>query len=131
MSKDGETVRRRRHCESCGRRFTTYETVSELPYQVVKKDERREPFDREKVLRGLLRACEKRPVPMPKILAIVRAAEDLVMAAEDRECPTDEIGKLVMRELRRTDIVAYVRFASVYQDFKSAEQFLRAILRVR
>ncbi len=127
MSKEGDAVRRRRHCLKCGRRFTTYERVDDIPYMVVKKDRRRERFDRQKVLQGLLRACEKRPVTMAKMQDMVSAAEELLTQSHDRECTTSKIGELLMRELRQVDMLAYVRFASVYRDFKDEEQFLKEI----
>lgn len=127
MSKEGDSIRRRRHCLSCGRRFTTYERIDDIPYMVVKKDNRRERFDRQKVLQGLLRACEKRPVTMAKMQEMVAAAESLVTQSHDRECSTRKIGELLMRELRSVDKLAYVRFASVYRDFQDEKQFLREI----
>ncbi len=127
MSKEGDVIRRRRHCLSCARRFTTYERIDEIPYMVIKKDRRRERFDRQKVLQGLLRACEKRPVTMAQMQAMVSAAEELVTNSHARECRTSTIGELLMRELRQVDKVAYVRFASVYRDFHDARQFVREI----
>ena len=127
MSKEGDSIRRRRHCLNCGRRFTTYERIDDIPYMVVKKDSRRERFDRQKVLQGLLRACEKRPVTMAKMQEMVSAAEALVTQSHDRECSTRKIGELLMRELRSVDKLAYVRFASVYRDFQDEEQFLKEI----
>ena len=120
-------IRRRRHCLSCGRRYTTYERIDEIPYMVIKKDRRRERFDRAKVLKGLLRACEKRPVTMKQMQAIVSAAEELVTETPDRECTTTRIGELVLRELRRVDKVAYVRFASVYRDFREVNEFSQEV----
>jgi transcriptional repressor NrdR len=131
MSKEGEVIRRRRHCLTCGRRFTTYERIDEIPYMVIKKDRRRERFDRQKVLRGLLRACEKRPVTMAQMQAMVSAAEALVTSSHGRECKTNKIGELLMRELRQVDKVAYVRFASVYRDFHDARQFVREIRQLK
>ena len=131
MSKEGDVIRRRRHCLSCSRRFTTYERIDEIPYMVIKKDQRRERFDRQKVLRGLLRACEKRPVTMAQMQAMVSSAEALVTNSDARECATSKIGELLMRELRRVDKVAYVRFASVYRDFHDAQQFVREIRHLR
>lgn len=124
-------IRRRRHCLSCGRRFTTYERIDEIPYMVIKKDKRRERFDRQKALKGLLRACEKRPVTSAQMEAMVSAAEALVTDSHARECKTSKIGELLMRELRRVDQVAYVRFASVYRDFHDAQQFVREIRNLR
>ncbi len=123
-SKEAESIRRRRECLQCGKRFTTYERIDEIPYMVVKKDGRREKFERQKVLNGLLRACEKRPVPMSKLEEIVDAAESLVIDSPERERTTSEIGQLIMEQLRKIDKVAYVRFASVYLDFKDVSEFL-------
>jgi transcriptional repressor NrdR len=119
----GETIRRRRACLKCNRRFTTYERIDEIPYMVVKKDGRRERFDRQKVLSGLLRACEKRPVPASKLEAIVDATESYLMDAPERERTTSEVGELIMTHLKTLDTVAYIRFASVYRDFKDVREF--------
>ena len=123
-SKEGEAIRRRRQCLQCQRRFTTYERIDEIPYMVVKKDGRREKFDRQKVLAGLLRASEKRPVSTGKLENIVNEAEALVIESADRERSTSEIGELLMDRLKRLDKVAYVRFASVYSDFKDIREFM-------
>ncbi len=122
--RDGSEVRRRRVCAACERRFTTYERVDELPTTVVKRDGRRESFDREKLLNGLLRACEKRPVPRRELMAVVDTVESALAAREVREMSTEEIGNLVIEELRRLDQVAYVRFASVYRRFEDVNQFM-------
>jgi transcriptional repressor NrdR len=123
-AKFGDTIRRRRECAKCGRRFTTYERIDEIPYMVVKKDGRREKFDRQKILSGLLKACEKRPVPMSKLEEIVDEAEAFVAEAAERERPAAELGELVMGRLKTLDKVAYVRFASVYLDFKDIREFM-------
>ena len=123
-TKVGDTIRRRRQCEKCGRRFTTYERIDEIPHMVVKKDGRREKFDRQKILAGLLKACEKRPVPTGKLEEIVNEAEAHVAESPDRERPTTGIGELVMNRLKQLDKVAYVRFASVYLDFKDVREFM-------
>jgi len=123
-SREGEAIRRRRQCLGCRRRFTTYERIDEIPYMVVKKDGRREKFDRQKVLAGLLRACEKRPISMGKLESIVNEGEALVVESTDRERSTREIGQLLMERLKKLDKVAYVRFASVYQDFKDIREFM-------
>ena len=120
----GSEVRRRRECSKCGKRFTTYERVDELPTTVVKRDGRRESFDREKLLTGLLRACEKRPVPRRELETIVDAVESTLAARDVREMSTEEIGNMVIEELRRLDQVAYVRFASVYRRFEDVNQFM-------
>jgi len=120
----GDTIRRRRECLKCERRFTTYERIDEIPFMVVKKDGRRERFDRQKILQGLLKACEKRPVPTAKLEALVEEVDRFVLEAQDRECTTTEIGNLLMQRLRKLDKVAYVRFASVYSDFKDIREFM-------
>src|SRR5690348_16663084 len=123
-TKEGELIRRRRECAQCEKRFTTYERIDEIPYMVVKKDGRREKFDRQKLLSGLLKACEKRPVPMGKLEQIVNEAESMVAESTDRERPSPEVGELVMNRLKKLDKVAYVRFASVYLDFKDVREFM-------
>jgi transcriptional repressor NrdR len=123
-ARDGDAIRRRRECLHCERRFTTYERIDEIPYMVIKKDGRRERLDRTKVLAGLLRACEKRPVPMQKLEALVDEVEAFVADAPNRERRSNEIGELIMTRLRHLDKVAYVRFASVYLDFKDAREFM-------
>jgi len=122
-SKEADSIRRRRECERCNRRFTTYERIDEIPYMMVKKDGRRERFDRQKVLNGLLRACEKRPVPLKNLEAIVDSAEAFLVDAPERERTTAEIGELIMDQLKVLDTVAYIRFASVYRDFKDVREF--------
>jgi transcriptional repressor NrdR len=122
-SKEADSIRRRRECERCTRRFTTYERIDEIPYMVVKKDGRRERFDRHKVLSGLLRACEKRPVASSKLETIVDAAESFLVDSPERERTTREIGELLMSHLKGLDTVAYIRFASVYRDFKDVREF--------
>ena len=126
-SKEGDVVRRRRQCLGCERRFTTYERSDEIPYMVVKKDGRREKFDRQKVLTGLLKACEKRPVPMPKLAEIVDAVEARLSDSAEREINTTEVGEMLMDRLRSLDKIAYVRFASVYRDFQDVEAFLNEL----
>jgi transcriptional repressor NrdR len=123
-SKEGDVIRRRRECLKCARRFTTYERSDEIPYMVVKRDGRREKFDRQKILEGLLKACEKRPVPMPKLAEVVDEVESKLSDNPEREIPTTEIGELLMQRLRTLDKIAYVRFASVYRDFQDVEAFL-------
>src|SRR5271169_6119085 len=120
----GDLIRRRRECLKCNRRFTTYERIDEIPYMVIKKDGRREKFERQKLLQGLLKACEKRPVPVGKLETIVDEAEAYVSEAPDRERSTSEIGEHLMRSLKKLDKVAYVRFASVYLDFKDVKEFM-------
>jgi transcriptional repressor NrdR len=126
-SKEGDLIRRRRQCLSCDRRFTTYERIDEIPYMVVKKDGRREKFDRQKVLTGLLKACEKRPVPMGKLAEIVDEVEGRLAESAEREISTIEIGEMLMERLGALDKIAYVRFASVYRDFQDVEAFLNEV----
>lgn len=123
-SKEGDVIRRRRECLKCERRFTTYERSDEIPFMVVKRDGRREKFDRQKVLEGLLKACEKRPVGMAKLAEIVDEVESALSESPDRELPTETIGELVMERLKVLDKIAFVRFASVYRDFQDIEEFL-------
>jgi transcriptional repressor NrdR len=126
-SKEGESIRRRRECLKCEKRFTTYERIDEIPYMVIKKDGRREKFERQKVLNGLLRACEKRPVSMSKLEQIVNDAEGLVVDSPERERKASEVGELIMNRLKHIDKVAYVRFASVYLDFKDVREFMEEL----
>ena len=123
-SKEGDVIRRRRQCLRCDRRFTTYERIDEVPYMVVKKDGRREKFDRQKILTGLLKACEKRPIPMGKLAALVDEVEARLADSPEREISTTVVGEMVMDRLRSLDKIAYVRFASVYRDFQDEEAFL-------
>jgi transcriptional repressor NrdR len=122
-SKDADSIRRRRECEGCNKRFTTYERIDEIPYMVVKKDGRREKFDRQKVLSGLLHACEKRPVAAVNLERIVDETEAYVVDSPERERSTSEVGELIMNRLKAIDTVAYIRFASVYRDFKDVREF--------
>ncbi|MBZ5595271.1 MAG: transcriptional regulator NrdR [Acidobacteriia bacterium] len=126
-SKEGDSIRRRRQCLSCERRFTTYERIDEVPYMVIKKDGRREKFDRQKVLAGLLKACEKRPVSMSKLSELVNQVESRVIDSPDREIQTTEIGEVLMEGLRELDKIAYVRFASVYRDFQDEQAFFNEL----
>lgn len=122
-SKEGDAIRRRRECLQCLRRFTTYERIDEIPYMVVKKDGRREKFERQKVLAGLLKAGEKRPVSMAKLADLVDEVEGILSEKTEREITTTEIGEFLMRSLAGLDKIAYVRFASVYRDFQDVEAF--------
>lgn len=122
-----DSIRRRRKCESCGRRFTTYEKVETIPMMVVKKSHIREPYDRAKLEGGIVRACHKRPIPVEEITAAVDEIENRILAREEREISSTEIGEMVMERLRRLDDVAYVRFASVYREFKDVDTFVREI----
>ena len=133
-ARDGDSIRRRRECLKCERRFTSYERIDEIPYMVVKKNEQREPFDRNKVMAGILRACEKRPIPAAKIDAIVNSIEKYVQESAERERPTSKIGDMIMRRLKELDKVAYVRFASVYLEFEDVTEFmqeLKSLVRTR
>ena len=130
-SREGAVIRRRRECNACQRRFTSYETVEEIPLLVVKKDGRREPFDRNKLLRGLMKACEKRPVETKTLEGICDAIEAALSAREPREMTTVELGAQIMEKLKDIDQVAYVRFASVYRRFEDLGDFvdeLKALL---
>jgi transcriptional repressor NrdR len=126
-SREGDAIRRRRECLGCERRFTTYERIDEVPYMVIKKDGRREKFDRQKVLAGLLKACEKRPVSMGKLAELVDQVEARVTDSPDREISTTEIGEKLIEALRDLDKIAYVRFASVYRDFQDEEAFFNEL----
>ena len=126
-SREASLIRRRRECLSCGRRFTSYERIDEIPYMVVKKNGRREKFDRNKVLSGLLKACEKRPVSPAVLESIVDQVERHVLDTPDRELPTVEIGRILLSELRNVDKVAYLRFASVYLEFEDVSEFMREV----
>ncbi len=131
-SKEGDAIRRRRQCLACEKRFTTYERIDEVPYMVIKKDGRREKFDRQKVLTGLLKSAEKRPISMAKLSDLVNQVEAKVTDSPDREISTTEIGEFLMEALRSEDKIAYVRFASVYRDFQDEQAFfneLKALMR--
>jgi transcriptional repressor NrdR len=126
-SREGDTIRRRRECLRCSRRFTSYERLEEVPILIVKKDGRREPFDRQKLLRGIMSACQKRPVSLGTLEEAVGDIQARLMELPDREVPSRNLGELVMDALKRIDSVAYVRFASVYRDFKDLPDFVRAL----
>lgn len=128
---EGSQVRRRRECLSCSRRFTTYERVEEIPTLVIKRDGRREPYDRRKVMAGLLRACEKRPVTLRQLEEAVDSVDAMINRGDDREIRAEAIGALVMGRLRELDQVAYVRFASVYRRFEDVEEFTALLERLR
>ena len=129
-AEEGASIRRRRECLSCAKRFTTYETVESLPVVVVKKDNSREPFDRNKLLRGMVRACEKRPVSMADLEAVATEIEQLVQNSLEREVSTGKIGELVMERIKPLDEVAYVRFASVYRQFKDINSFMHELNKI-
>jgi len=133
-SKEGDAIRRRRECLECARRFTSYERIDEIPYMVVKKDGRRERFDRQKLVGGLLKACEKRPVRVSALETVADRIEAALQERPEREISTEEIGQQVMHELKHLDKVAFVRFASVYRNFRDIDEFtneLNELLRTR
>ena len=133
-SKEGEVIRRRRECLACGRRFTSYERMDEIPYMVVKKDGTRERFARPKVIAGMLKACEKRPVSVTDLEAVANRVESTLQERPEKEISTEEVGAFVMQELKVLDKVAYVRFASVYRHFRDIGEFmteLRGLLDVK
>jgi transcriptional repressor NrdR len=127
LSTDGEAIRRRRECEKCGRRFTSYERVEEIMPMVVKKDGRREPFDRQKVLSGLKKACEKRPISIDTLESVANEIEKKLLEGAQKEISASAIGEEVMKRLQELDKVAYVRFASVYREFKDIDEFVKEL----
>jgi transcriptional repressor NrdR len=126
-SREGDAIRRRRECLKCGRRFTSYERLEEVPILIVKKDGRREPFERQKLLRGLMAACQKRPISLVRLEEIASDIQARLVEQVDREIPSRQLGELVMDALKSIDSVAYVRFASVYRDFKDLPDFVKAL----
>lgn len=126
-SREGEAIRRRRECLECGRRFTSYERIDEIPYMVVKKDGSRERFERQKVIAGMLKACEKRPVTVSALEAVADRIETTLQDRPEREMSTSEIGAIIMQDLKRLDKVAYVRFASVYRHFRDIGEFMNEL----
>ncbi|MCK5557019.1 MAG: transcriptional repressor NrdR [Candidatus Hydrogenedentes bacterium] len=129
-TKDGSAIRRRRECLKCGKRFTTYERVEHVALMVAKKDGRREPFDAQKIKVGVLKACEKRPIGMEQIDRFVEEIEQTLMGSVDKEVTSEKIGALVMKKLRNLDEVAYVRFASVYRQFRDINEFMEELRRL-
>ena len=127
---DDSSIRRRRQCESCGKRFTTYEKVETMPLIVIKKDNNREPYDKEKIVAGIVRSCHKRPVSISSINAMVDEIETKIFNIGEKEIPTTTIGAIVMEELKKLDEVAYVRFASVYREFKDVNTFMDEIKKI-
>jgi transcriptional repressor NrdR len=127
LSKEGRAIRRRRECLKCGKRFTTYEYIEEFQFNVVKTNGIREPFSREKLMKGILTACKKRPIPIDKIEEIVDAIERNLMNMNTKEVPSKKIGEQVIKALKKTDEVAYVRFASVYRKFKDKNEFMEEL----
>ncbi|MBQ3054816.1 MAG: transcriptional repressor NrdR [Oscillospiraceae bacterium] len=128
---EGTSIRRRRECLSCKKRFTTYEVVEHMPFYVVKKDGSRQPFDKQKLLNGLFRACEKRPVPLHALESVADEVEQYLLNSMEREIPTSTIGELIMKRLKAIDQVAYVRFVSVYRSFEDVDSFLVELNRLR
>ena len=127
---EGERIRRRRECLKCAKRFTTYEVIETVPIVVIKKDKSREVFDRNKLLNGLLRACEKRPISIETLEKIVNEIENMLQNSLDREVPSSLIGKYAMDKLKNVDEIAYVRFASVYRQFKDINTFMEELSRI-
>ena len=130
-SREGDVIRRRRECVECARRFTSYEKIESVQYQVVKRDQRREPYDREKLMRGLQVACRKRPVPQAELERIADAIEASMHDSGDREISSQQLGTAVMERLRDLDPVAYVRFASVYRRFEDVDAFVKELHRLK
>lgn len=128
---DNTSIRRRRECENCGKRFTTYEKVETIPLIVIKKDKNREPYDRNKIKSGIVRSCHKRPVSMEQIEATVEAIENSIFNMEEKEIESMRIGEIVMDKLKDLDEVAYVRFASIYREFKDVETFMNELKKMK
>ena len=126
-SREGEVIRRRRECTRCQRRFTSYEKIEMLPFQVVKRDQRREPYDRQKLMRGLQVACRKRPVPQDELERVADSIETAMHDSGEREISSQQLGRMVMKRLRELDPVAYVRFASVYRRFEDVDAFVKEL----
>ena len=126
-SREGDVIRRRRECVACGRRFTSYEKIESMPFQVVKRDQRREPYDREKLMRGLQVACRKRPIPQDELERVADNIEASMHDSGEREISSQRLGTMVMERLRRLDAIAYVRFASVYRRFEDVEAFVKEL----
>ena len=124
---DNSSIRRRRQCETCGKRFTTYEKLETMPLMVIKKDDSREPYDRAKIETGVVHSCHKRPVSTQQINAMIDSIENEIFNLEEKEVPTSVIGELVMERLKELDEVAYVRFASVYREFKDVNTFMEEL----
>lgn len=127
---DNSSIRRRRKCEKCGKRFTTYEKLETIPLIVIKKDEAREPYDRAKIENGVFRSCIKRPIPIDQINELVDSVESAVFNLGEKEVPSSKIGELIMNRLQELDPVAYVRFASVYREFKDVNTFMDEIKKI-
>lgn len=125
--REGETIRRRRQCLACNRRFTSYEQIENIPYMVIKNDGSRQSFNRNKITNGLLKACEKRPISIAQVEEIVNAVENLLHTKADREITTQEIGNVIMEGLKKLDQIAYIRFASVYRRFEDVDAFTEMV----
>jgi transcriptional repressor NrdR len=129
-AEEGATIRRRRECLACKKRFTTYETIESLPLVVIKRDGSRQTFDKAKLINGMVRACDKRKIPLPVLEQIADEIEQELQGALDREVTTEEVGEMVMRRLKNVDEVAYVRFASVYRQFKDIDTFMQELTKL-
>ena len=129
-SEENNSIRRRRQCDVCSKRFTTYEKVEAIPLVVIKKDENREAYDRTKIESGVYRSCHKRPISVAQIVALVDEVENAIFSMDKKEIPSSVIGELVMNKLRELDAVAYVRFASVYREFKDVNTFMKELEKV-
>lgn len=129
-AEDNSSIRRRRLCDQCGKRFTTYEKIETIPLIIIKKDNNRETYDRAKIEGGVLRACHKRPIPAEKITALVDSVELELFNREEREIPSEKVGEIVMDRLKDLDSVAYVRFASVYREFKDVNTFMDELKKI-
>lgn len=129
-AEDSNSIRRRRQCDACGKRFTTYEKVETIPLAVIKKDNNREPYDREKMMAGVMRSCHKRPIPVDEITKLVDEVENILFNMEEKEIPSYKIGELLMERLKQLDQVAYVRFASVYREFKDVNTFMDELKKI-
>ena len=127
---DSSSIRRRRQCDICGKRFTTYEKIETIPLVVIKKDNNREPYNRAKLEAGIIRSCHKRPVSVDQITALVDDVENIVFNMEEKETPSHKIGELLMERLKKLDQVAYVRFASVYREFKDVNTFMDELKKI-
>ncbi|MCR5322934.1 MAG: transcriptional regulator NrdR [Lachnospiraceae bacterium] len=126
-AEDGDSIRRRRQCDKCGKRFTTYEKIETIPVFVIKKDNTREPYDRAKIEKGIMLSCRKRPVKIEKITKMIDDIENTILNQDSKEVPSSFIGELIMEHLRNLDQVAYVRFASVYREFQDVDTFMKEL----
>lgn len=129
-AEENNSIRRRRSCDECGKRFTTYEKIETIPLVIIKKDNNREPYDRSKLESGIIRSCHKRPVSMDQITALVDEVETLIFNMEEKEIPSSKIGEILMDRLKELDQVAYVRFASVYREFKDVNTFMDELKKI-